>query len=277
MPSVRNLLLAAAAATALLLATPPAAAADRPADKANIARQHYESGLRKFNVGKFAEAAEDFQAAYEVSGRDSLLFNIAQAWRQAKNYEKALFFYKAYMASFRRNDQWPPDRALIEERIQEATDQLAARPATPAPTTEPKPTEPATPPAATTAPPVAVATTPATRTPASPPPRWMRPVGIGLVAVGAGALVGGGVLSALAGSASSDVEKAHGEFTQSLYDTQQRGLTFQAAGIGLFVAGGVLVVAGAVPLALSLRKPRAYAVAPSLAPTSAGLVMSGRY
>src|SRR4051812_37939022 len=119
MPLVRNLLLAAAAATALLVTVPAAAAGDRPTDKANIARQHYESGLRKFNVGKFADAAEDFQAAYEASGRDSLLFNIAQAWRQAKNYEKALFFYKAYMASFRRHDQWPPDRGLIEERIQE--------------------------------------------------------------------------------------------------------------------------------------------------------------
>src|SRR3954470_8482190 len=125
MPPVRSLLLAATTATVLLVIAPVArAAGERPVDKASLARQHYESGIRKFNVGKFAEAAEDFQAAYEASGSDQLLFNIAQAWRQAKNPEKALFFYKAYMASFRRHDQWPPDRALIEERIQEANDQL---------------------------------------------------------------------------------------------------------------------------------------------------------
>jgi tetratricopeptide (TPR) repeat protein len=276
MPLVRSLLLVAAAATALLVTAPAVAAGDRPVDKATLARQHYESGIRKFNVGKFADAAEDFQAAYEASGSDQLLFNIAQAWRQAKNPEKALFFYKAYMASFRRHDQWPPDRALIEERIQEANDQLAARareteankPA------EAKPAEPVTPPATTT-PPVVVAPSPP---PAPrPPPRWMRPLGIGLVAVGGAALVGGGVLSGLAGSASSDVEKAHGEFTQSLYDTQQRGMTFQSAGIGLLVAGGVLVVAGAVPLALSFKKPRAYAVAPAPSLTPASLAATGRY
>jgi hypothetical protein len=187
------------------------------------------------------------------------------------------------MASFRRHDQWPPDRALIEERIQEATDQLAARAPTPAETrpTETKPVEtklaePVTPPPATVTPPPVAVEQGSAHGPA-PRPRWMRPLGIGLVAVGAGALIGGGVLSGLAGSASSDVEKAHGEFTQSLYDTQQRGLTFQSAGIGLLVAGGVLVVAGAVPLALSFKKPRAYAVAPAPSLTPASLAATGRY
>ena len=270
----------AIAALAAVLLTAQVAAADNSAE----ARNRFSSGMRKYNVGKFTDAAADFEAAYELSGNDDLLFNAAQAWWGAKNYEKSLFFYKRYLASYRRRGAWPPDRALIEERIEEATRQVAMAREAPPPAPEKTPEKSAEPKAAEPAPPVAslppsgstVVPTPPVRG-SGRPPRWQRPLGATLLGLGVAALAVGGAMGGLAHATANEVQAGHGEFDQTLYDKEQRGVRYQNAEVGLLVAGGALVVAGVVPLALSFRRPRAYAVVPALLPGGGGLALAGRF
>jgi hypothetical protein len=48
-------------------------------------------------LGEFLHAAEEFKAAYKISGKPELLFNTAQAYRMANVGAQALHFYKAFL------------------------------------------------------------------------------------------------------------------------------------------------------------------------------------
>src|SRR5262249_31478490 len=62
------------------------------------AREHFQRGSRAFALGRFDEAVKEYEAAYELRGDPVFLYNIAQAHRLNHNAEKALFFYKSYLA-----------------------------------------------------------------------------------------------------------------------------------------------------------------------------------
>lgn len=57
----------------------------------------YERGNVKYNLGAWKEAIELFTQAYETYAAPEFLFNIAQAYRQDENCERALFFYRRYL------------------------------------------------------------------------------------------------------------------------------------------------------------------------------------
>lgn len=243
------------------------AAAFARADRADVstAKQRYESGLRNFDLGRFEEAAEDFQAAYKLTGDPTLLFNTAQAYRQAHNFSKALLFYKTYLGAFARRGREPPNRQEVEERIAEAQQSLgaaASQPVTPAP--EPPDTkEPATPSPPPPKPPV-VASAP--RQPAPPPAgavvaaparpvSTLRRVGIALTAIGGAALIVGGAMSGLAAASARKIEQApRGPFDASLQDLEAAGIRYEQAAIGSFVGGGVVAAVGVVLLGVSFKR-----------------------
>lgn len=58
----------------------------------------YEQGKRDYNLGNFESAITLFKAAYKEYEAPAYLYNIAQAYRQQKNCEKALFFYERFLA-----------------------------------------------------------------------------------------------------------------------------------------------------------------------------------
>jgi tetratricopeptide (TPR) repeat protein len=68
-------LITTALTLALLLATRPAAA---QADPKLAARAHFDKGVAAFNARRFAEAAEEFAAAYQISPAYPVLYNIGQ-------------------------------------------------------------------------------------------------------------------------------------------------------------------------------------------------------
>jgi tetratricopeptide (TPR) repeat protein len=70
-----------------------------------------------FNLGKFADALTDYQAAYEAKPLPGFLFNIAQCYRNMGNYERARFFYRRYLALEPRTS----NRRLVEDLIAEMT------------------------------------------------------------------------------------------------------------------------------------------------------------
>jgi hypothetical protein len=108
-----------AAAAAALLVVALASTAAR-ADPAADAKDHFNRGVKLYNLGHFQEAIPEFEKAYDADPAPILLFNIAQSHRQNGNKERALFFYRRYL------EQEPnaAKRADVEQRMKELAQSL---------------------------------------------------------------------------------------------------------------------------------------------------------
>jgi tetratricopeptide (TPR) repeat protein len=213
------------------------------------ARDHYEKGLKHYNLGEFDPAVEEFKKAYELSDAPGLLFNIAQVYRAKEDYKQALYFYRTYL----RLQPDAPNRADVEARVADLERLVAEKQklqdAPPKETIPPENKEP-------------LAPTPQMQTP--PPQR--RDTGepgsgktfelAGLITAGVGvALLGTGIVFGLsASSASDDLTKASQMGTpwspalQQKYDDGQSAQTkatlFTILGGAAIVGGGVLYYLG---------------------------------
>ncbi len=96
-------------------ARPDAADRDPNIERKRRAYALMQEGKSRFDLGKFDEAIDLFQKAYEVYPYPEALYSIAQAHRMKKDYERAVFFYKSYL----RNEPGAQNRAAVEARIQE--------------------------------------------------------------------------------------------------------------------------------------------------------------
>jgi hypothetical protein len=102
-----------------------------PAYDRLAAKQAYEEALRAFNLGHWQDAIAGFEKSYTLSGDAALLFNVAQAQRQAGNVKEAIIAYKAFL----REKPDTPHREMIEAKLKELeagaeTKTAAAKPAT---------------------------------------------------------------------------------------------------------------------------------------------------
>src|SRR5437667_3476617 len=68
-------------------------------EAAQRARLFYEEGAKQYRLGELAESAEEFKKAYKLCPSPKLLYNIAQAYRQLKANDKAIYFYKQYLSA----------------------------------------------------------------------------------------------------------------------------------------------------------------------------------
>ena len=85
-------------AVALVLAAASTAAA-QPASKARTeATAAYQQGQRLYLDEDYAAAAVKFEAAYKLDPDPAYLFNIAQAYRLAKDCTHALAYYKQFIS-----------------------------------------------------------------------------------------------------------------------------------------------------------------------------------
>ena len=98
-------LAAAALLASAASAEDKASAADRAA-----ARGHARQGLKLYELGKYAEAVDELELAYERKPVPALLFNIAQCHRQLGHAEEAARLYRAFL----RSD--PPARQAAQAR-----------------------------------------------------------------------------------------------------------------------------------------------------------------
>lgn len=96
----------------LALSSTPALAQSTDAERARV---HFESGQRFYEAGQYRLAIDEFRAAYRLSGRPALLFNIAQAHRLAGDCAEALDAYRDY----RELDGRAAERTNVDERIAE--------------------------------------------------------------------------------------------------------------------------------------------------------------
>jgi hypothetical protein len=182
---------------ALLLLASSIGRAQTPADDA---KEHYKKGTAAYNLGKYAEAAQEYELSYRATLDPALLFNVAQAYRLAGDKKKALTAYKSYLRSAPDGDK----RELAEAKVKEIEaalnydDPFAGGSA--APTSKPAPAPAPSPqftpvqqspvmeaPPPTAAPPLVVSET----SPGQPPPpsseplyrRWPLWAAVGVVAV----------------------------------------------------------------------------------------------
>ncbi len=96
----------------LVLAVRPALA-DDPATRA--ARRHFDRGEKLFALGKFDDALDEYQKAFDAKPIPDFLFNIGQCYRNLGDYDSAIFSYRKYLTA-------APDaanRAQVEQLITE--------------------------------------------------------------------------------------------------------------------------------------------------------------
>jgi tetratricopeptide (TPR) repeat protein len=228
------------------------------------ARELNRRGMSKYELGDLPEALSLFKRAYEIHPEPRILFNIAQTHRKGRDYALALDAYRAYL----RNMPDAPNRALVEERLGELEELLAAQKASdekppdgvtpaPEPATEPLAPEPMPP------------STVGTRD-----DRWYRDV-LGW------SLVGGGVLLAATGtvfymqaqSRKSDLDSAPESERDPLRTQVRRDQTLGGVGVAV---GAAVLSAGVVRLLLVKgRSSRGRDVGVSLHPS--GLFIAGRF
>jgi tetratricopeptide (TPR) repeat protein len=99
--------------------SPPAPA---PGGAATLARTHSNRGTSLYNLGRFSEALNEYEAAYLAVQDPPFLFNIAQCHRKMGNNKEALDSYRSYL----RVAPAAPNRAEVQKRISELEHQVHA-------------------------------------------------------------------------------------------------------------------------------------------------------
>ena len=276
------------------------------------AREHYDAGARKFDIGKFDEAATEFQAAYELIGDPTILYNIAKSYQLGQNPERARFFYQSYL----RRMENPPNRAEVVQRISDLNEVLQQQkhltetppigilrpgeqpPHTPEAKPEPpKHAELKPQPKPEQRQPVVEEPKPQPRnpvveeqkpvvqeTPKPPVDRTLlfKGLGFGLAGLTVVGVALGAASSGIAAGASSNISRNASNktlFTPGLQSTESSGKTFDTVQIVGYVIGGVAAAGAAACLFLAYRPKHnsATAIAPLLSPGNAGLAVSGSF
>jgi tetratricopeptide (TPR) repeat protein len=161
------------------------------ADDKTEARAHYDKATTAYALGRYADAAGEFEQAFALKADPALLYNAAQAYRLAGRRDRALELYRNYLRVFGRKAEHAAD---VEWHINEL--EKLGTTAPPPPTVEQA--------SLTVAPPAtlaaqSLAATPAmpslVSTPAPPPTEASRPIYVRWwFWAGAGALVAGAVV-----------------------------------------------------------------------------------
>lgn len=229
------------------------------ADNSSDAKAMFDRATVQFRLGQFHDAAMTYQKVYELHHDPDLLYNCAQSFRLAGEREKALLFYKNYLAA-------KPDaenRDEVRMRI-EALGKLIA---------EPK---------RETTPPPAVATT--SPSPTTPPAigngRKKTLGGVVLLGVAVAAAVGGIVAAVLQARAYDSIN--HAAQAGEAFDPSQEsaGKTDTVVAGVLFGIAGAAAIAGGVLVGLGVRERRAQqrvSLMPFASPTALGATVGVRF
>jgi tetratricopeptide (TPR) repeat protein len=116
-------------AFAILILLLPQVAAEAKETTRIQATRRYNLGVQHYKAGEYADAVTEFEAAYEQLPKPEWLFNLASACRMANQPQKALDYYKKYLAEMPD----APNKTQVEQRIAEMEKQLAPPPPPPEP------------------------------------------------------------------------------------------------------------------------------------------------
>jgi tetratricopeptide (TPR) repeat protein len=245
-------------------------------DSSRAAMEHYRRGTRAYDLGRFLEAASEYEKAYEAKESPALLYNLGQAYRGAGEHQKALNAYRAYL----RNAPEATNREEVTHFIEALRHTLEVQKATtekPPVGTLPEP-RPSTTSATTTnaAPPVAIV---------APPPkprapdlhelalgRKLRIAGIAVGAFGVAALATGGVFAGLTANINHQLNQPASSMPTYNKSLEARGRTDQSLETAGFVVGGAALAAGVATLVVGTQKleRNRFALAPLVGPGRVG-------
>ncbi|MEO6777733.1 MAG: tetratricopeptide repeat protein [Kofleriaceae bacterium] len=102
-----------------LLWVAPAHAEDRAT---RTAQKHFERAQKLYNLGKFDQALDEYEAAYDAKPLADFLFNIAQCYRNLEDFDRAIFSFKKYLEEKPEAE----DRGQVEKFIDELEDKRDA-------------------------------------------------------------------------------------------------------------------------------------------------------
>jgi tetratricopeptide (TPR) repeat protein len=242
----------------------PALSRSARADDAAEARAHYERGVTAYDLGRFTEAAHEYELAYELRHDPAHLFNIGQAYRFAGEHQKAILALKAYL----RRLPDAANRREVEARISEMQrliDQQAQSQQSPpagilppgekspaaAVTVNPAPAPAASPEAAATTSVDAIAQVPDLRAGRTEKIAGLTIASLGVAGIAVG--IGLGVKAKQDSDEASAIDQQHGIF-DSGKDSQGRALG--TAGPVLIGVGAAALVAGAVVAIVGVKRAR---------------------
>ncbi len=144
----RSIILCIAIALSAAIAPATSAWADDPApskEQLEAAKKAFGEGKALYDEGKFPEAVEKFKESYRLSTNPLLLYNIGHTLDQAGVKDKALFYYRKFLAdapqTARRTAQ---GRHEARRRHREGEPRSRSTASTPTPTTTTPATTPAT-------------------------------------------------------------------------------------------------------------------------------------
>jgi tetratricopeptide (TPR) repeat protein len=256
------------AALAVLLSAAGAARAAgdlTPQQKAEM-KVLYEKATRAYDVGKYAEAIEEYQKAYEIGGDPPMLYNIAQAYRLNDQPAEAVRFYRRYLQrapQARNREDVERKIADLERKVEERRKAAAAAPPPPVTTAPPATPPPVTPPPSA---PVVPSPGPGTSGPSPstgtstvgevtqtpPPEESMSPerkiVGWSIIGAGVAAGVGSVITGLLSKSKSDKVGNDSQSGAVFNPDDEVDGKNYERLAIGLGIGAGAAVVTGAIVL-----------------------------
>ena len=110
--------LAVLLAFVVALAPRPAAAEDAAM---RAAKRHYERGEKLFALGKFDEALDEYQKAFDAKPLPGFLFNIGQCYRNLGETDSAIFTYKKFL----KLDPDAPNREKVQATIDKLEEEKA--------------------------------------------------------------------------------------------------------------------------------------------------------
>jgi tetratricopeptide (TPR) repeat protein len=292
MPSLRGCFLASILAVAL---SSGAAFAQKESGKetgnAAAARDKFEAGKKAYRLGDFDEAILQWKAGYTIKDDPVFLYNIAQAYREKGDFNKAIFYYESYLKEAPSSSI----RGQIEQKLAELRKVVKEQQATQTkPPTGPLEDDKKPPPdtgknpnPTTTTPETTPEPHPDTGSPAKPG-RGLKIAGIATGGTGAVLVITGIVFALQASSAQSEVQDAVARGAQwdsnlqSTHESGQRAATISAVtmslGVAALVGGGVLYYLGVKKdKQATTTEETALHIIPSLTPNAAAVFVQARW
>jgi tetratricopeptide (TPR) repeat protein len=259
------------------LAAPPAAEA--PIDTEARAMQAYNDGKAAYDAGKYEEALKLFLDAQSLYPSPVFHYNVALCQEALGNLEQAVISYEAYLRSYQNAfGEAPEDQVNTANKIERLKKQIELEKAE-----ANKPAEPVQP-----VQPVVIAPSEQDDGPANPG-RGMIITGGVLTGVGVGAaVIGGAVYGVISTNISTQLDDVYLAGNPERVTLEQAraldkdGRLAEVNQILLVSLGGAIAVVGVALLATGIKKRNQASsanasVVPFAGPSSAGLVLHGRF
>jgi tetratricopeptide (TPR) repeat protein len=257
--------------------------AQTPDPKAQAALEKYEAGKKAYNLGDFDKAIELWKEGYDIKDNSVFLFNLGQAYRQKQDYQKALFFYKAYL----RENPNASNKAEVEAKLTDLQNLIKTQQdvTTSPPTNMINPNDPnnANNPDGTVKPvkPEATVKIEPPKPVVPTPGKGMRIAGLATAGAGVALLATGVIFSLSASSTAAELEdhvNMGGAWSQELSDKEASGkskgtigLVTMSLGTVCLVGGGVLYFMGAGKDKAARERHSKLQIIPTVSPSTAGV------